>query len=48
MYLLDTNVLSAVRRPDQAPLVRAWLSSQAEADLFLSVMTLGEIERGTR
>ena len=48
MYLLDTNVLSAVRRPDRAPQVRAWLSSKAETDLFLSVITLGEIERGIR
>lgn len=48
MYLLDTNVLSAVRRPDRAPKVRAWLSSKPEAELFLSVITLGEIERGIR
>jgi len=48
MYLLDTNVLSAVRRPDRAPQVRTWLSSKAETDLFLSVITLGEIERGIR
>lgn len=46
MYLLDTNVISAVRRPDRAPRVAAWLADKAEADLFLSVITLGEIERG--
>lgn len=46
MYLLDTNVLSAVRRPDRAPQVAAWLHLKAESDLFLSVITLGEIERG--
>lgn len=48
MYLLDTNVISAVRRPDRAPQVAAWLRARSEADLFLSVITLGEIERGIR
>lgn len=46
MYLLDTNVLSALRRPDRAPRVRNWLQQQSESQLFLSVVTLGEIERG--
>lgn len=48
MYILDTNVISSVRRPDRAPQVAAWLRGKAEADLFLSVITLGEIERGIR
>jgi len=48
MYLLDTNVISAVRRPDRAPRVAAWLQGKPEANLFLSVITLGEIERGIR
>jgi len=48
MYILDTNVISAVRRPDRAPRVEAWLRGKAEQDLFLSVVTLGEIERGIR
>lgn len=48
MYILDTNVISAVRRPDRAPKVAAWLRGKAEQDLFLSVITLGEIERGIR
>lgn len=47
-YILDTNVISAVRRPDRAPAVSAWLAGQTEADLFLSVVTLGEIARGIR
>ncbi|MGY9046512.1 pilus assembly protein CpaF [Puniceibacterium antarcticum] len=46
MYILDTNVISSVRRPDRAPQVAAWLRGKAEQDLFLSVITLGEIERG--
>jgi predicted nucleic acid-binding protein len=48
MYVLDTNVISAIRRPDRAPRVEAWLQTKPEAELFLSVITLGEIERGIR
>lgn len=46
MYILDTNVISAVRRPDRAPQVAAWLRGKPEDQLFLSVVTLGEIQRG--
>ena len=46
MYLIDTNVLSAVRRSDRAPQVAAWLRSKPEHALFLSSITVGEIERG--
>jgi predicted nucleic acid-binding protein len=46
MYLLDTNVLSALRRPERAPQVAKWLRSKPEEQLFLSVITIGEIERG--
>ncbi|EPX75584.1 type II toxin-antitoxin system VapC family toxin [Salipiger mucosus] len=48
IYILDTNVISAVRRADRAPQVAAWLAQQAEAELYLSVVTVGEIERGIR
>ena len=46
MLILDTNVISALRRPDRAARVADWLARQDERDLFLSVITLGEIERG--
>jgi len=46
MYLIDTNVLSALRRPDRAPQVADWLRSKPEDQLFISVVTIGEIERG--
>lgn len=46
MYLLDTDVLSASRCPDRPVAVAAWLKSQPEDDLYLSVVTLGEVERG--
>lgn len=46
MYLLDTNVLSALRRPARNPALVDWIRLQDEARLYLSVVTLGEIERG--
>lgn len=48
IHILDTNVIFSVRRAERAPQVAAWLAAQAEAELFLSVVTLGEIERGIR
>ena len=46
MYLLDTNVLSALRRPDRHPAPAAWLRDQRPSDVYLSVVTVAEIERG--
>lgn len=46
MLILDTNVISGLRRPDRAPELVAWVNRQRDEDLFLSVITLGEIERG--
>lgn len=46
MLILDTNVIAALRRPDRSPRILAFLASQPEDSLFLSVVTLGEIERG--
>jgi predicted nucleic acid-binding protein len=45
-YLLDTNVLSEVRKPRRDPNVDRWLASTRPSDLFVSVLTLGEIRRG--
>lgn len=47
MYLLDTNVVSALRRPIQADAsVRTWAATVQLAELFLSTITVLEIERG--
>ncbi|MBW7057803.1 type II toxin-antitoxin system VapC family toxin [Paracoccus bogoriensis] len=46
MWVIDTNVISALRRPERAPAVENWLRRQNPETLFLSVVTLGEIERG--
>lgn len=47
-YLLDTNVLSEIRKGSRRahPLVWLWWQDMREAELFLSVMTLGEIRKG--
>jgi len=45
-YLLDTNVLSAMRRRGRHPAVTAWFRSVVAADLFMSVLTLGEVRKG--
>ena len=45
-YLVDTNVLSELRRPKRSPAVVKWFSSVPADDLFLSVLTLGELRRG--
>ena len=46
MYLLDTNVLSALRRRQRYAQVMRWVSTQRSSDLHVSVISLGEIERG--
>lgn len=46
IWLIDTNVLSALRRPERAPRVAEWIKAQQPTELYLSVITLGEIERG--
>ncbi|AZO21101.1 type II toxin-antitoxin system VapC family toxin [Mesorhizobium sp. M1E.F.Ca.ET.045.02.1.1] len=44
MYLLDTNIVSDVQR--RLPKPTAWVASIDPASISLSVITLGEIERG--
>ena len=46
MYLIDTMVLSELRLRQRDPGVVAWVSSQRQEDCFLSVVSIGEIERG--
>ena len=46
MFLIDTDVLSALRRQERNPEVARWMAGQRAADLYLSVVTIGEIERG--
>lgn len=45
-YLLDTNIVSEVRKPQSDAHVRAWFASVPDERLYLSVLTIGEIRRG--
>jgi toxin FitB len=46
MYLLDTNVVSELRKARPHGAVTAWIKSVADRDLFISAVTLGEIQAG--
>jgi toxin FitB len=46
-YLLDTNVISELRKGERADRnVSSWFAGLAEEEIYLSVLTLGEIRRG--
>ena len=45
-FLLDTDVLSALRKRERNPEAVRWVEAQRASDLYLSVVTVGEIERG--
>ena len=44
-FLLDTDVVSEIRKPRPDANVQAWLASAPEADLYLSVLVVGEIRQ---
>ena len=46
MYLLDTDVVSALRRPERNAVVSAWVRNQTADRLYTSVITVGEILYG--
>ncbi len=46
MYLLDTNVVSELRKPKPHGAVLAWLQAAEDAHLHLSAVTIGEIQAG--
>lgn len=46
MYLLDTNIVSELRRTKPHGAVVAWINRIDEADLYLSAVTLAEIQAG--
>jgi hypothetical protein len=45
-YLLDTNIISDATRPVPSPALLAWMSEQADENLFISSLTVAEIWRG--
>ena len=46
MYLLDTNIISELRKPRPHGAVVAWLQARDDAELYVSVVTLAEIQAG--
>jgi len=46
MYLLDTNVLSELRKVPANPRVKNWVDAQDKATLFISAVSMLEIRRG--
>src|SRR6202049_2994624 len=46
MFLIDTVTLSELRRRQRDPMVVTWFERQRTTELFLSVISIGEIERG--
>ncbi len=44
MFLIDTNVVSELRKPRPHPLVITWLRGVSDRDLYLSAVTVGELQ----
>lgn len=45
-YLVDTNVVSELRKPKPHGAVVAWFKAQSDDQLFLSAVTIGEVQAG--
>ena len=45
-YLLDTNIIGNVTKPEPSKPLLAWMAAQSDEDLFISSLTLAEIRRG--
>jgi toxin FitB len=45
-YLLDTNIISNVIKPEPSKALLAWLGAQKDDDLFVASLTVAEIQRG--
>ncbi|MGY0574408.1 PIN domain-containing protein [Bradyrhizobium sp. RDM12] len=45
-YLVDTNIISNVTKPQPSDSLLSWMSMQRDEDLFIASLTVGEIRRG--
>ena len=45
-YLLDTNVVSELRKPKPHAAVIAWVGGLRDDQLYISALTIGELQRG--
>jgi toxin FitB len=45
-YLLDTNIISDVIKPEPSKSLLAWMGTQRDDELFIATLTIAEIRRG--
>jgi len=45
-YLLDTNIISNIVKPQPSASLLAWMAAQHDEDLFIASLTVAEIRRG--
>lgn len=45
-YLLDTNIISSIVKPEPPPALMDWMASRADEELFIAALTVAEIWRG--
>ena len=45
-YLLDTNIISNIVKPQPSPSLLAWMAACQDEDLFIASLTVAEIRRG--
>lgn len=45
-YLLDTNIISNVIKPEPSRSLLTWMGEQKDQDLFISALIVAEIHRG--
>jgi predicted nucleic acid-binding protein len=45
-YLLDTNILSNITKPEPSVALMTWMADQTDEDLFIASLTVAEIHQG--
>lgn len=45
-FLLDTNIISNIAKPEPSKTLLAWMADQTDTDLYISSLTVAEIRRG--
>lgn len=45
-YLLDTNILSNITKPEPSVVLMTWMADQTDEDLFIASLTVAEIHNG--
>ncbi len=45
-FLLDTNIISNIIKPQPSPSLLAWMDKQKDDDIFIASLTIAEIQRG--